>query len=304
MIEGLKLLHLPGHIGDNIVSQGNCFVLQTCQRTLIVSFNQLPSHIEPTTDSEIYSGKSAYQFLLETVTGLKSRLQGECEIMGQFKTGHQHYRQLPHSNSHLLTILEKLFKDAKHIRHHYLHGIGQQSYAGITRRLLDQKERGKKVLILGSGSLARDLIKVLSKRYQISLSARNQFAATELAKQFKIDIIPWGDHHHYHPFSTIINTIGAETILFDHQFFCGWPKFDFSNRLFVDLGSPSVLETPYGKEEGVWRLEDLFQLGETLNQQKRDQLNKAMSAIEQLVDQRRLSLSINLPFGWEELQFA
>ena len=59
-----------------------------------------------------------------------------------------------------------------------------------------------------------------------------------------------------------------------------------------------------GKDEGVWRLEDLFQLGEALNQQKRDQLKEAHEAIEQLVSQRRLSLSINLPFGWEELQFA
>lgn len=305
MISAIKVLHFQGEtakLDESLLNEPGSFVLKTCQRAIV--FKTSPFADNETTLGQYFEGKDAYHFLLETICGLKSKLQGESEIVAQFKEAYQLYLQKEVRSSVILRVLEKLFKDAKEIRRDYLIKIGQQSYAGIARRIVQTKYKNGRVLILGSGQLAKDVIQQLEKKFEIFISARNVNKVNLLKSQFpnlKITYVPWENHEDYQGFMTIINTIGAQATLFNHDFFkprC--PK----KSIFIDLGSPSVIQTPKNVTHGVFRLNDIFNHGEELNQEKALKIGNALSAIKGIVEKRAQTLGHNYPCSWEDLQFA
>jgi glutamyl-tRNA reductase len=309
MISGLKVINLPAGTHVETPNQGELFILETCQRTLVIGFNFVPFHHigEIIDDMETYVGTHAYTYLLETICGLKSKLLGENEITSQFKKSYSSYLSNEVTNSQIMSILEKLFKDAKQIRTSFLKEIGQQTYAGISRKLLMESTQSGEVLIVGSGALAEDLLKLLDRRYDVAITARNPEKVKKLIERYpKMNIkhVSWEDKSAWTQYSNIMNTIGSNTVLFNHGFFRSWDEQNGDSRLFVDLGSPSVLETSYSIEQSVYRLDDIFHFGETLNQKKQQKVQKAQAAIEELVIKRKNSFALSFPFGWEELQFA
>ena len=138
-----------------------------------------------------------------------------------------------------MRVLEKLFKDAKEVRKKHLIKIGQQSYAGITRRIIQSKYDKGDVLILGSGQLARDSIKHLMKKYNIFVSARNDEKVQELISDFpNINIRPvaWKDYSSYNNFNSYVNTIGCSSVIFTDDFF-----FIESHEVFIHRYHPVFL---------------------------------------------------------------
>ena len=308
MIDLLSLVHLSQTTKTPCSNKEGLFVLNTCQRTLVVGLKKDPlDWIPQVTSYESLKGKEAYTFLLETICGLKSKLQGENEIAGQFKKTFKEYLKDPQKNIFLVSILEKLFKDAKEIKTDYLSQIGQQSYSALAKKILQQNSSSKDVLIIGSGALSLDLIKVLNKKFNLSLSARNDHRAKIIHKDFGLPIIEWGDYKNYQSSHHIINTIGANDTLFDENFFSKWntAKQDGSPpKLFIDLGHPSVIDTELSSNDGIYRLSDIFQRGALLSQEKSLKIQRARKEINQVVERRFYSFSFNYPFGWEELHFA
>lgn len=305
MLNAIKVLHFQGEtakLDPELIEEPGSFVLKTCQRAIILKTT--PFSKGDSTLGQLFESKDAYHFLLETICGLKSKLQGESEIVSQFKEAYQAYLKEDVRSSIILRVLEKLFKDAKEIRRDYLIKIGQQSYAGIARKIVQTKNQTGKVLILGSGQLASDVTKQLEKKFEIFISARSESKVLELKAQFpkaSITYVPWEDHKMYQSFMTIINTIGADLTLFNHSFFAPMcPK----NSLFIDLGSPSVIQTTKNVTHGVFRLEDIFNHGKSLDQEKAIKINKAHCAIRGIVEKRAVTLGHNYPFSWDELQFA
>lgn len=307
MIDGLTVANLKK--GSNILPHGGeAFSLCTCQRTILVGLGGTPiKFIEQTNSvSKIYHGKEAYQFLLETISGLQSEVVAEYEVVNQFKDAYQEYVNFGDKNSHIISILEKLFKDQKKIRTEHLMELGQLTYAGITRKLIHSQTSSEKVLILGSGNLSIDLINLLKKKYTVYLSARNSEKLAEIKKEHDISTIDWLDFDAYKSFPYIVNTIGADSILLDENFFETWHSHNFLTpaKLFVDLGSPSVIHTSLTRNEGVLRLEDIFQESVKLSREKMEKVENAKMAIRKLSDERHQNFSMSFPFGWEELQFA
>jgi len=91
MLEKLKLHNFPsGHHPK--LNDAGAFVLQTCQRSLVLSFSE---HAVDNHNDTLYHWKheadEAYIFLLETICGLNSKLLGENEIVGQFKSAYQQF---------------------------------------------------------------------------------------------------------------------------------------------------------------------------------------------------------------------
>lgn len=272
------------------------FVLKTCQRVLVIGYKEIAFDLSSRPRQKLISTE-AYTFLLETLCGLKSRLLGESEIVCQFKDHYSYYRQQDYSNSIVCTTLEKSFQDAKKIRTQFLKNIGMQSYAGLSRLILHDFQ-DKEILIMGSGRLAKDLIKVLSKHHPITVCARN----SEKAQQLGHKTISWSQLKTSSTYPIIVNTIGADEVLFDQDFFDHWSKLHETERLFIDLGSPSVLDTTYMREQKVFKLSDLFELGEALDLSKKGKIKAAKEAC-QTEAQRRLSQhSWNFPYGWDDLQ--
>lgn len=285
MVNALNLWNF--NTGDTpvLMNHGDCFELRTCQRTLVLSYQERPFGPEDLPLHERAEGQQAYLYLLETICGLKSKLLGENEIVAQFKQAYKQFSTLPQRDGRLLLILEKLFKDAKEIRTDHMVGIGLKTYASITRRHLSGRMRADKVLILGSGQLAEDLINQFKKRTEVYVSARNKARVTELAALHGLKIIPWDDKAAWGEFAFVANTIGFEGTLLDDTFFSVWQARHMV-RLMIDLGAPSCLRTSLDQSAGLLRLDDILAEGALLEDQKLEKLATARQAMLDLVERR------------------
>lgn len=315
MIQNLTVINLKANTTTN-PSKGNVFLLKTCQRTLILGIGEAPflhlkdNALKQDVITDIFEGKAAYTFLLETICGLRSEVLAEYEVVGQFKDAYQEFLKLPERHNHLIQVLEKLFFDNKKIRTEHLTEIGQLSYAGIARKIIHNAVNDGDVLVLGSGTLAEDLIKLLKKKHRVFISARNQARVLELSQTYGLDVIEWEHHRTYSRFPFIVNTIGADNIIFTHSFFTQFfqnkwsPSLHQQMKLFIDLGSPSVIETNYTEKDGVLRLEDIFRQSAKLNLEKMEKVNRAKELIALLAEKRGKPTLSNHSFEWEEIQIA
>lgn len=302
MITNLTVINLKAntHIAP---SQGEVFLLKTCQRTLIVGIGQLPfSYLKDNAlrndlVTGVYKGLEAYTFLLETICGLHSEILAEYEVVSQFKDAYKNYLQAPVRQSFMIKLLEKLFQDMKKVRTAHLTGIGQLSYAGIARKIIHTNVKSSDVLILGSGTLAKDVALLLKKNHRIFVSARNQKTLESLKNSVEINTVPWEKKESYHQFSSIVNTVGSNETILDDSFFNAFFSINtldkHETKLFIDLGSPSAINTSRSSDDGVWRLEDVFKKSAVLGQEKMDKIKEAKALIMEL-SQNRLRPKANL----------
>ncbi len=285
MLTNLKLWNFNSGTLQDEELMSNAFVLRTCQRTLVLALDHHPFHNSKLPHFDLVEGQDAYVFLLETICGLKSKLIGENEIVGQFKDAYKIYAASTLKDTKLLLVLEKLFKDAKDIRTQYLIGISQKTYASLTRRHLIQKAKASHVVVIGSGALAEDLINQFKKKARVSICARNTEKVQELAKLHALNVIPWDERAGLVNEPFIANTVGTSTILFDEEFFNVWGQAE--NKLFVDLGSPSAIQTKLTLSEGVVRLDDIFSEGAIVEGQKQAQIALAKNHMLNLAVKRQ-----------------
>lgn len=286
MLDQLQLNNFPSGYDPEASEHPQCFILKTCQRTLVLGHGttNFINNVEKITEN--FTGTEAYSYLLHIICGLKSKLVGENEIVGQFKQAYIDYSSGDHKNTHLLMILEKLFKDSKEIRSKYLLGLSQKTYSSITRRHIVNKNGAQEVLILGSGQLAEDLINQFKKKIKVFISARNIDRVKELSEMHNIKVIPWKDFDTYAKFPFIANSIGCKNNQFiGEEFFKNWSILN-SKKLFVDLGSPSVLNTELTFSDGVMRLKEIFDEGAVHETHKRKKIEDARIAMEGIVDKR------------------
>lgn len=279
MIEFLELENFSAGVKFPKSLEPGTFTIQTCQRSLTLKYS------EKKHSKNAISGQDAYFYLLEIICGLQSKLIGENEIVGQFKTAYQNYLNDDARSPKLIQVLEKLFKDAKEIRRKYLLGICQKTYASITRRSIMTLNQNEPVVIIGSGHLSEDLINQFKKKTDVIICARNTQKVQELASMHELKIIPWEDKETLKNYPFIANTVGTEKILFDNTFFESWSS-KHPNRLFVDLASPSPIQTDLELKDGVMHLEDIFKEGAIRESKKRSQIDTAREAIKEITIKR------------------
>jgi glutamyl-tRNA reductase len=145
MLTNLILFNFNSGFEPTLEVASSAFILKTCQRTILVSYEEIKIiNLNDCDSYEVKKGKASYLFLLEVICGLKSKLLGENEIVSQFKSAYKEFIKTENLNTQLLLIIEKLFKDTKEIRTKYLIGLGQKTYASITRRKIVNDKKQKK----------------------------------------------------------------------------------------------------------------------------------------------------------------
>ena len=288
MLHKLNLFNFKTGFTPDIQSTDSTFILETCQRTIVIGYDNFQiTNLESSESYEVKKGKDAYLYLLEITCGLKSKLLGENEIVGQFKKAYKDYISLENRCNKVLSIIEKLFKDTKEIRTKYLIGLGQKTYASIARREIYNKHKAQKVLILGSGQMAEDLINQFKKKCDVYLCARNTDAIENLKLNHEFQVVEWGNYSEIIQFSFIANTIGSDSVIFNEKFFEKWSSIHL-DKAFIDLGSPSVIDTTLDARDGVMRLEDIFNEGAVKENHKKAQIKKAKNAMDDIVEKRHL----------------
>jgi glutamyl-tRNA reductase len=284
MLDRLKLNNFNNGKEPFITNEKDFFVMKTCQRTLVLSYGYNPFQ-EESSGHDFFQGKEAYTYLLEIICGLKSKMVGENEIVGQFKQAYHSYLEKEQRCNKLLQIIEKLFQDAKEVRTKYLLGLSQKTYSSIARKHIVSKHKAQEVLILGSGLLAEDLINQFKKKAKVYICARNEQRVKQLAIEHDLEIICWSDKNLIANFPFIANSIGFKGVLLDEQFFCSWVQ-RHDKRLFIDLGSPSAIVTHLSYAQGIMRLDDVFGEGAIHETHKKNQIQIARTAMEGIAAKR------------------
>ena len=122
--------------------------------------------------------------------------------------------------------------------------------------------------------------------------ARNTEKVSDLKNSYDFKIIDWENFNETINFGSIVNTIGTNEILFNQDYFKSFLLLNGQKSLFIDLGSPSSISTPYDVANGVIRLDDIFQMSQSLNTKKMDKINNAKKEII-LAAQRRWNIFVD-----------
>lgn len=281
------------------MDQSDVFVLNTCQRFLVIAESKPIENIDLPTELnlEVHNSEAGYQFLLQVICGLKSKVIAESEIVKQFKDAYSEYLRSETRNPKIIRILEKLFKDSKEVRTNYLKGVGQKTYAAITRKILLEKSNSKRVLVIGSGNLAIDVVNQVKKHFdQIYVTGRNRDKIQDICHEHLTLPLDWKDFNNYTEFSLIVNTIGTDNlVLFQEGFFTEWDEKHSEKRVFVDLGHPSIISTKMTSKEGVIRLKDIFEKSVVREKERVEKIEAAKIAIGDLSAKRLSTLKIKGP---------
>lgn len=162
---------------------------KTCMRTLYIgdvrifdiSLTQFSQHYQT------YVGYEAYKLLLEIVSGIRSRLLGETEILAQFKEVLKN-ESLPQNSlgDYLKKLRDQIIEDSRKIRSGHLRFLGDQSYGGLANRYLKSSEE---VVLIGTGNLAIKVLPwLLGKNRKVTVVGRNPEKLQEIANKYPVQI--------------------------------------------------------------------------------------------------------------------
>ncbi|EMY68937.1 NAD(P)-binding domain-containing protein [Leptospira vanthielii] len=287
MWSNLILLHSNDPI--KTLDDAGLEVWQTCQRTIAFGDRRL----FPITEEErfykgheVFHGFEAYRFLLEVVSGLRSKLFGESEIQAQFR---DRFREERVTDSNfalsLLRLRDQILEHTKQIRSKYLTGIGRQTYGSVADSYL---QKHKSVTLLGTGKLATSILPYLvSKNKEIRLIGRNQTRMTELQKEFSITTHHWED---YKP-STEAIVIASSFLPFN------WESMIENSSLILDFRETGFSESRYINYIPLSKiLNDLQETDEQIQSVKMD-----LQIFLTELTREREEEQIHIMNGWEDL---
>jgi len=263
-----------GSVFTNPFAEMECFSVETCLRFIALS-RRLPEKLH--SGMQVYQGQEAYQFMLGIACGLHSKIQGESEIFGQIKKAWQEHEDKKPLN----TLMQHLFADTKRVRTDYLHGIGGQSYAGATQKLLGLK-KDHSVLIIGAGQFGAMLAtKLLPSVARITLINRSP------KKHPLIEtIVGWENleekmSHAQHVLVCI--PVGRDAKL-DKRIQAAWKK-KHTGKL-IHFGQMNFSETAWKDLPHFLGLSDVMALQNTQGEAKPQRVAQAFSAIRVLTEER------------------
>lgn len=288
MWSNLILLHSTDPISKPL-DDSHLEVWKTCQRTLVFTDNRIfpMEGNERFFDGwEVYHGYDAYRFLLEVVSGLRSKLFGESEIQAQFR---DRFREENTNGSNfgtsLLRLRDQILEHTKQIRSKYLVGIGRQTYGSVTEPYLHNH---KEVTLLGTGKLVDSILPYLvSKQKVVRLIGRNQNRLQELSALYPISTYHWED---YKPNNEAI-IIASSFLPFN------WDEMIKSSSIILDFRENKVENKNYDHYIPLSQiLNDLHETDEQIQAVKMD-LQYYLTELTREREEEQL----HIMNGWEDL---
>jgi hypothetical protein len=260
------------------------FFLDTCLRQLAVFAGpaDTPGRTDftPTKALEFYSGANAYRFLLETATGLNSAIPAESNVFGQFRRAWAHCREhCAVFASRLAAPMNQLFADTRQIRAAFLQGVGGASYGSLVRKML-RPATDERVLFIGAGSLTRSMLPFF-RTADVAVWNRSypQEAIAAWAHQYRPEqaetAARWA--------SQAILTTPANHA--NDQLWAGLLQRHGVDRV-AHLGCRSSQLGSWADFDGVFSLDDVFQLRRTQSNVRSLQVQRARHACRELAARR------------------
>lgn len=286
-IHSLFTLHLPkGQEEKALPENKGAFALETCLRHLGVC-RKLPEKFTPGT--QVFQGRDAYRFLLEVACGLHSKMQGESEIFGQIKQGWKQFNsEYAEEAKPLARLMQHLFADTKRIRSNYLHGLGGQSYAGATQKLLLLKKTDS-ILIIGAGPFGQMFAgKLKSNAARITIMNRSAAPLESLkAKWPECEVITGFDEiekaiaANTHVLVCIPNGVDEKL---DARIRSAWKKSKAGH--LIHYGEVDMLGTEWPLLPRFHGLEEVVAVQNANSENKPRKIASAFAAVEAIVEER------------------
>ncbi|MGL5796713.1 MAG: glutamyl-tRNA reductase [Cetobacterium sp.] len=146
----------------------------------------------------IKQGHEAVNHLFRVTCGFESVIKGEDQILAQMKKAQLSSMESGISSSNINVIFNKAIELGKKFRNkskicHNALSLEAISLKFIKNKIVDLKD--KKILILGMGDLARDILELLTKEEYESLTITNRsyHKALELSNIYNADVISFED---------------------------------------------------------------------------------------------------------------
>ena len=192
--------------------------------------------------------KSTMKYLLEVVSGLRSLVIGDMQIISQFKQSFLFSQELGLQGKILERIAQTIFKMHKRIQNEtdFRKGSASTSYLALlaTRQYFGKEGLlNKKVLLVGAGEIIKDVAKYSDKFLfkNITITNRTTSKATTIAEEYNFKVTSWDNlNQEVANADIIISGVSNQTNLITKTIELEGKN---SPKLFIDLGMPGNIDT-------------------------------------------------------------
>ena len=291
----------------NLASPNNnikgLFILMTCNRVEIyfeyLAFEKAASDLKKLLAStqqltvnilnSMFNQKKEQQALIhlfEVSCGMKSMVFGENEILGQIKQAYTETKEYQATSPLINKVLQSAIATGKRCRHETKISQGSYSISSISIEAMREKcldYFGKKILILGTGIMAKRLIQKLSAlgHPSINLCNRSQDKANLLAQKYDLKILPFDKlPSHAHHYDIIFAATSSKSFLLNSS------NFNHKNnqtQLAIDLGVPRNLNPDIDQHKTIFRLTitHLKNVADKNIHRRKQDMNQAQNIIQE-----------------------
>lgn len=264
----------PEIIIENLYNSGKILGyinLSTCLRAeyyLELAENYEESELKKELKTEqifIKNGHEAVNYLFRVTCGFESIIKGEDQILAQVKKSYAISFEKGRSNSRLNVIFNKAIELGKKFRNkskicHNALSLEAISLKFIKNRVKNLKD--KKILILGIGDLAKDIMGLLRKEEYKSLTITNRsyHKALELKETYDVQVIEFNKKlEEVAKSDIIISATSAPHIIIKKERIL--PLLDMKKEyVFLDLAVPRDIDEELQKYQNIdlYNLDDVW----------------------------------------------
>ncbi len=178
MFGDIVIVHRTGGRADS-----DLVVWDTCQRQIVLGHLSEFQNFALLPGDEKLHERQAYQFLLEVLCGLHSKILGENEIVGQFKKRFQQTDLPLEFKARFNRLIQALLADMKKVRAKFHLNSGAHSYGSFTRKVA---LGAMPITVVGTGELALSILPwVLKESASVQVLFRSESGCGKIRESIR-----------------------------------------------------------------------------------------------------------------------
>jgi glutamyl-tRNA reductase len=268
----------------------NFIILSTCNRLEIYYiYGQLRIPAEFPAPNHVLNGRDAIMHLFRVASGLESISVGEGEILGQIKSAFDLYSKKGYVGKQLSVIFRKAISVGKLVREKTKISVGKVSIPSLVTDVINSKRKivGSRICIVGSGKMATDIARYISK-----LSPSSAYMVSRSEPQIPVEGFEWHPMPSLRQIAQDCNIIITATSSRDPIIRVEDAARLAAGKILADVSFPANVE--YGAENipgvTVVRLESLGDILSENLKRKKGEIQKTEAILEQEIDALRFKL--------------
>lgn len=197
--------------------------------------------------------------LFSVASGLDSMVVGETEITGQVKDAYLAAHENRHTGKVLNNLFQRSLKVAKNLRTHTEIGMGRVSVASVAVDLAEkifEDLKGVRVMVLGTGEMAAQLLKAMTGRGAAALivSSHHEDRARELVREFGGEAVAFENfEQRIREVDILLTSTFSSHCIITEAHVRSWMKARHEKPLFlVDIAMPRNIEASVEKIDNVY----------------------------------------------------